>query len=70
MGNWTVGIVRGSHRWSASASSSFVRSLDSTGQYTSFYDLNRVEDDKIAELWDVVVPIEEDSKTSNSNGKF
>ena len=40
------------------------------GVPTSFYDLWRVEDGKIAEHWDVMETIADPSTWQNSNGKF
>ena len=40
------------------------------GKPTAFYDLYRVKDGKIAEHWDVVADIVDDSAAANSNGKF
>ncbi len=40
------------------------------GAHTSFYDLFRVEDGKIAEHWDVIEAIAEPTEWKNSNGKF
>lgn len=40
------------------------------GQPSSFYDLFRVENGKIAEHWDVIEPILPESERKNSNGKF
>ena len=40
------------------------------GAPTSYYDLWRVEDGKIAEHWDVMETIAEPSSWQNSNGKF
>lgn len=40
------------------------------GQHTSFYDLFRVENGKIAEHWDVVEPISTKENWKNNNGKF
>jgi len=40
------------------------------GKHTSFYDLFRVENGKIAEHWDVIETIAEKSSWKNSNGKF
>jgi len=37
---------------------------------TSFYDLFRVENDKIVEHWDVIEPILPKAEWKNSNGKF
>lgn len=40
------------------------------GKHTSFYDLFRVENGKIAEHWDVIETILPDSEHANTNGKF
>lgn len=40
------------------------------GNPTSYYDLWRVENGKIAEHWDVMETIADQSKWANSNGKF
>lgn len=40
------------------------------GEPTSYYDLWRVEDGKIAEHWDVMETIAEESTWANNNGKF
>lgn len=40
------------------------------GDYVAFYDLYRVEDDKIVEHWDVIETIPEPAKCKNNNGKF
>ena len=40
------------------------------GQPTSFYDLFRVENDKIAEHWDVMETIADKKDWKNNNGKF
>lgn len=40
------------------------------GEHVAFYDLYRVEDDKIVEHWDVVETIPEPEKRKNENGKF
>ena len=40
------------------------------GQATSYYDLFRVENGKIAEHWDVMEPILPESEWKNTNGKF
>ncbi len=40
------------------------------GKHTSFYDLFRVENDKIAEHWDTMETIPARSEWKNSNGKF
>ncbi|MFI3239361.1 MAG: nuclear transport factor 2 family protein [Bacteroidales bacterium] len=40
------------------------------GVHTSFYDLFRVENNKIVEHWDVIEPILPDKEQKNSNGKF
>lgn len=40
------------------------------GAPTSYYDLWRVENGKIAEHWDVMEPIAEESTWQNGNGKF
>ena len=40
------------------------------GQHTSFYDLFRVENGKIAEHWDVIETIAPEAEHKNSNGKF
>ncbi len=40
------------------------------GKHTSFYDLFRVENNKIAEHWDVIEPIIPKDQWKNNNGKF
>lgn len=40
------------------------------GKHTSFYDLFRVENDKIAEHWDVIETIAPEAEWKNNNGKF
>jgi len=40
------------------------------GDHVAFYDLYRVEDDKIVEHWDVIEAIPEPEKRKNDNGKF
>ena len=40
------------------------------GKPTSFYDLFRVEDGKIAEHWDTIETIPPKSEWKNANGKF
>lgn len=40
------------------------------GNHVAFYDLYRVEDDKIVEHWDVIEAIPEPEKRKNDNGKF
>ena len=40
------------------------------GKHTSFYDLFRVENGKIAEHWDVIEPIPSKESWKNNNGKF
>lgn len=40
------------------------------GKHTSYYDLFRVENNKIAEHWDVMETILPESKRKNTNGKF
>ena len=40
------------------------------GKPTSYYDLFRVEDGKIAEHWDVIETIMPESERKNNNGKF
>lgn len=40
------------------------------GEHTSYYDLWRVKDGKIAEHWDVMETIAEESTWANDNGKF
>ncbi|WP_299551605.1 nuclear transport factor 2 family protein [Seonamhaeicola sp.] len=40
------------------------------GKHTSFYDLFRIEDGKIAEHWDVIEAILDESEWKNTNGKF
>ena len=40
------------------------------GKHTSFYDLFRVENDKIVEHWDVIEAIAPESQWKNQNGKF
>jgi len=39
-------------------------------KHVAFYDLFRIEDDKIVEHWDTIEEIPETSKWKNSNGKF
>lgn len=39
-------------------------------KHTSFYDLFRIENGKIAEHWDVMETITEEASRKNSNGKF
>jgi predicted SnoaL-like aldol condensation-catalyzing enzyme len=39
-------------------------------QPTSFYDLFRVENGKIAEHWDTIEPIPPETEWQNQNGKF
>jgi predicted SnoaL-like aldol condensation-catalyzing enzyme len=39
-------------------------------QHTAFYDLFRVENDKIAEHWDVIETIPSKDQWKNNNGKF
>jgi len=39
-------------------------------KHSSFYDLFRIENDKIAEHWDTIEPIPDKSAWKNSNGKF
>lgn len=43
---------------------------DFAGNATAFYDLFRVENDRIAEHWDVVETILPESQRQNANGKF
>jgi predicted SnoaL-like aldol condensation-catalyzing enzyme len=43
---------------------------DIAGQPTSFYDLVRIENGKIAEHWDIVETIPPKSQWKNQNGKF
>lgn len=43
---------------------------DISGEPTAFYDLFRVENEKIAEHWDVISPILAAEKSANTNGKF
>lgn len=43
---------------------------DISGNPTAFYDLFRVNNDKIVEHWDVISPILPAEKTANTNGKF
>ena len=40
------------------------------GQHSSFYDLYRVENGKIAEHWDTIEAIPPQSEWKNKNGKF
>jgi len=40
------------------------------GQPSSFYDLFRVENNKIAEHWDTIEAIPAKSEWKNENGKF
>ena len=40
------------------------------GKPTSYYDLWRVENGKIAEHWDVMETIADESDRKNANGKF
>ncbi|MEM9053359.1 MAG: nuclear transport factor 2 family protein [Bacteroidota bacterium] len=40
------------------------------GQHTSYYDLFRMENGKIAEHWDVIETIAPEDKRMNNNGKF
>jgi predicted SnoaL-like aldol condensation-catalyzing enzyme len=40
------------------------------GKHSSFYDLFRVENGKIAEHWDVIEPIAPQAEWKNNNGKF
>lgn len=40
------------------------------GNHSSFYGLFRIEDNKIAEHWDVIETIVPESQRKNSNGKF
>jgi predicted SnoaL-like aldol condensation-catalyzing enzyme len=40
------------------------------GQHTSFFDLFRVENGKIAEHWDTIEAILAKDQWKNSNGKF
>jgi predicted SnoaL-like aldol condensation-catalyzing enzyme len=40
------------------------------GAHTSYYDLFRVEDGKIAEHWDVMETIAPEDTWQNQNGKF
>ncbi|QQD13438.1 ester cyclase [Sphingobacterium sp. UDSM-2020] len=40
------------------------------GEHVAFYDLYRIEEDKIVEHWDVVEAIPETGKRKNDNGKF
>lgn len=40
------------------------------GRHTSFYDLFRVENGRIAEHWDVIEPIAPKESWKNNNGKF
>lgn len=40
------------------------------GKHTSFYDLFRVENGKIAEHWDVIEPMATKENWKNNNGKF
>lgn len=41
-----------------------------SGSPTAFYDLFRVDQDKIAEHWDVIAPILPAENAANTNGKF
>ncbi|MEX0305503.1 MAG: nuclear transport factor 2 family protein [Leisingera sp.] len=43
---------------------------DLRGVHTSFYDLYRIEDGKIAEHWDTIESIPPQSEWKNTNGKF
>ncbi|WP_196938362.1 nuclear transport factor 2 family protein [Sphingobacterium pedocola] len=40
------------------------------GEHAAFYDLYRIEQDKIVEHWDVIEAIPEQKKRKNDNGKF
>ncbi|QNL51936.1 hypothetical protein H8S90_10350 [Olivibacter sp. SDN3] len=40
------------------------------GEHVAFYDLYRIEQDKIVEHWDVIEAIPEPKKRKNDNGKF
>jgi len=40
------------------------------GEHISFYDLFRVENDKIVEHWDIIEPIPTKDRWKNNNGKF
>ena len=40
------------------------------GRHTSFYDLFRVQNGKIAEHWNVIEPIAPKEQWKNPNGKF
>lgn len=40
------------------------------GEHVSFYDLFRVENDKIVEHWDIIEPIPTKDRWKNNNGKF
>jgi predicted SnoaL-like aldol condensation-catalyzing enzyme len=40
------------------------------GQHVAFYDLYRLENDKILEHWDVIEEIPAPENWKNSNGKF
>lgn len=40
------------------------------GEHSAFYDLYRIEEDKIVEHWDVIEAIPEPDKRKNTNGKF
>jgi predicted SnoaL-like aldol condensation-catalyzing enzyme len=40
------------------------------GRHTSFYDLFRLHDDKIAEHWDVIEAIRPKEQWKNQNGKI
>ena len=40
------------------------------GEHTSFYDLFRLENGKIAEHWDIIETILPEAEHQNTNGKF
>ncbi|WP_041422308.1 nuclear transport factor 2 family protein [Shewanella sediminis] len=40
------------------------------GEHVSFYDLFRVENDKLVEHWDIIEPIPTKDRWKNNNGKF
>jgi len=41
-----------------------------SGEHVSFYDLFRMENDKVVEHWDVIEPIPPQKEWKNQNGKF